>query len=185
MMWSSSAGLESHDWQPRSAQIEMTSYVLLALFRRGSFVEGIDLMKWLSEQRNYLGGFGTTQVTLFSVVQQSDCRFQSDFPVMSLSWVTIDYNVSCNLVNYTYSVYQWISEVFPYPDSGCFGFFFTCCPLPSQDTVIALQALAYYAAFSGANAIDLRLSISASTASSVSVFGINSTNFQAYQSQEV
>lgn len=175
MMWSSSAGLESHDWQPRSAQIEMTSYVLLALFRRGSFVEGIDLMKWLSEQRNYLGGFGTTQVTLFSVVH---------VPVMSLSWVTIYYNVSCNLVNYTYSVYQWISEVFPYPE-GCFGFFFTCCPLPSQDTVIALQALAYYAAFSGANAIDLRLSIAASTTSSVSVFGINSTNFQAYQSQEV
>lgn len=79
MMWSSSAVLESHDWQPRSAQIEMTSYVLLALIRRGSFVEGIDLMKWLSEQRNHLGGYGTTQVTLclFSFMQQIDCRFQS------------------------------------------------------------------------------------------------------------
>lgn len=62
MMWSSSAGLESHDWQPRSAQMEMTSYVLLAFFRRGSLVEGIGLMKWLSEQRNHLGGYGTTQV---------------------------------------------------------------------------------------------------------------------------
>lgn len=62
MAWSSSVGLESHDWQPRSAQIEMTSYVLLAFFRRGSLVEGIGLMKWLSEQRNHLGGFGTTQV---------------------------------------------------------------------------------------------------------------------------
>lgn len=62
-MWRSSAGLESHDGQPRSAQIEMTSYVLLALFRRGSLVEGIDLMKWLSVQRNHLGGYGTTQVT--------------------------------------------------------------------------------------------------------------------------
>lgn len=63
MMWRSSADLESHDGQPRSAQIEMTSYVLLALFRRGSLVEGIDLMKWLSVQRNHLGGYGTTQVT--------------------------------------------------------------------------------------------------------------------------
>lgn len=62
-MWSSSAGLQSRDWQPHSAQIEMTSYVLLALFRRGSLVEGISLMKWLSEQRNHLGGYGTTQVT--------------------------------------------------------------------------------------------------------------------------
>lgn len=111
-MWSSSAGLESHDWQPRSAQIEMTSYVLLALFRRGSFVEGIDLMKWLSEQRNQLGGYGTTQVTLylFSVMQQGDCRFQSDFPVMCLSLLIIYCNVSSNLVND--SVYQLISNVF-------------------------------------------------------------------------
>lgn len=63
-MWRSSAGLESHDWQPRSAQIEMASYVLLARFRRGSLVEGFALMKWLSKQRNHLGGYGTTQVTL-------------------------------------------------------------------------------------------------------------------------
>lgn len=62
MMWSSSAGLHSHHWQPHSAQLEMTSYVLLAFFRRGSLVEGIGLMKWLSEQRNHLGGYGTTQV---------------------------------------------------------------------------------------------------------------------------
>lgn len=61
-MWRSSAGLESNDWHVRSAQIEMASYVLLALFRRGSLVEGITLLKWLSKQRNYLGGYGTTQV---------------------------------------------------------------------------------------------------------------------------
>lgn len=68
-MWRSSAGLESHDWQPRSAQIEMTSYVLLALFRHGSFVEGIALFKWLSKQRNHLGGYGTTQVTHFLLLE--------------------------------------------------------------------------------------------------------------------
>lgn len=55
---------------------------------------------------------------------------------------------------------------------------------PPQDTVIALQALAYYAAISGANAIDLRLSISDPT-SSLSTFHINSSNFLAYQRQEV
>ncbi|XP_041810122.1 CD109 antigen-like [Chelmon rostratus] len=114
MMWSSSAGRESHDWQPRSAQIEMTSYVLLALFRRGSLVEGIALMKWLSKQRNHLGGYGTT-----------------------------------------------------------------------QDTVIALQAMAYYAAFSGANAIDLRLRIYAPKSLFVSIFHINSTTYETYQSQEI
>ncbi|XP_042356057.1 CD109 antigen-like [Plectropomus leopardus] len=114
MMWSSSAGLESHDWQPRSAQIEMTGYVLLALYRRGFLVEGIALSKWLSKQRNHLGGYGTT-----------------------------------------------------------------------QDTVVALQALAHYASFSGANAIDLRLKVSAPASSFVSLFSINSTNYLTYQSREI
>ncbi|XP_051246774.1 CD109 antigen-like [Dicentrarchus labrax] len=111
-MWSSSAGLESHEWQPHSAQIEMASYVLLALFKRGSFVDGFVLMKWLSKQRNHLGGFGTT-----------------------------------------------------------------------QDTVVALQALASYAAFSGSSAIDLRLNISSPTF--VSQFYINNSTYLTYQSQEI
>eukprot|EP00066_Takifugu_rubripes_P028231 XP_011617497.1 PREDICTED: CD109 antigen-like [Takifugu rubripes] len=114
MMWSSSAGPPSPDWPPRSAQVEMTSYVLLALFRRGNVVEGIELMKWLSEQRNCLGSYGTT-----------------------------------------------------------------------QDTIVALQALAYYAAFSGAKAIDLGLSVSTPTSPVVSQLHINSTNFLAFQSQEI
>lgn len=61
----------------------------------------------------------------------------------------------------------------------------TCFRFLPQDTVIALQALAYYAAISGANAIELRLSISDPASSFASVFHINSSNFQAYQSQEV
>lgn len=62
MMWSSSAGPPSPSGPPRSAQVEMTSYVLLAFYRLGNLVEGIGLMKWLSEQRNHLGSYGTTQV---------------------------------------------------------------------------------------------------------------------------
>lgn len=62
MMWGSSAGLDSHDWQPRSAHVEMAAYVMLAFIHSGNFVEGITLMKWLSRQRNHLGGYGTTQV---------------------------------------------------------------------------------------------------------------------------
>ncbi|KAM4625907.1 CD109 antigen-like [Polymixia lowei] len=53
----------------------------------------------------------------------------------------------------------------------------------TQDTVVALQALAHYAAFSGADAIDLRINMS--TSSSVSQFKINSTTYLMYQSQEV
>lgn len=54
-----------------------------------------------------------------------------------------------------------------------------------QDTIVALQALAYYAAFSGATAIDLCLSVSTPTSPLVSQLHINSTNFLNYQSQEV
>lgn len=51
--------------------------------------------------------------------------------------------------------------------------------------MVALQALAYYAAFSGANAIDLRLDVSAPAPMFVSQFSINSTNYRISQIQEV
>lgn len=117
----------------------MTSYVLLAFYRLGNLVEGIGLMKWLSEQRNHLGSYGTTQV--MRLTAQPDAR--------------------------------------------------VCVPVKAakgslpQDTIIALQALAYYAAFSGAKAINLGLSVSTPTSPLVSQLHINSTNFLAYQSQEV
>ncbi|CAI5695208.1 unnamed protein product [Oreochromis niloticus] len=112
MMWSSSAGLRPHNQKLPSAQIEMASYVLLAHIRRGSLFDGITQMKWLSTQRNHLGGYGTT-----------------------------------------------------------------------QDTVVALQALASYAAFSGASAINLMVNVSSPESSSL--FQINSTNYRTYQSQEI
>lgn len=60
--WRSSSAEVSDSWQPRSAEIEMAAYVLLALYKRASVVEAISLMKWLSQQRNYLGAYGSTQV---------------------------------------------------------------------------------------------------------------------------
>lgn len=67
MPWMSSAGPRSLDQQPSSTQIEMASYVLLAFFLQGNFIEGISLVKWLSTQRTHQGGFGTTQVKLVFV----------------------------------------------------------------------------------------------------------------------
>uniref|UniRef100_A0A668A359 CD109 molecule n=1 Tax=Myripristis murdjan TaxID=586833 RepID=A0A668A359_9TELE len=113
MMWTSSHSLESGDWQPNSAQIEMAAYVLLAFYKRGTVVDGIALMKWLSRQRNHIGGYGTT-----------------------------------------------------------------------QDTVVALQALSYYAAFSGADAINLRLKMSIPTSNSVTHFSVNSSTYLLCQKQE-
>ncbi|XP_064187386.1 CD109 antigen-like isoform X2 [Anguilla rostrata] len=107
------AGL-SASWQPRSANIEMAAYALLSLFTQAKVVEGISLMKWLSQQRNHLGGYGST-----------------------------------------------------------------------QDTVVALQALSHYAAFSGSDAIDLWITVKTMNSQVVARLHINSANSLLLQSQEI
>lgn len=117
----------------------MTSYVLLAFYQLGNLVEGIGLMKWLSEQRNHLGSYGTTQVMRHRAIDICACVRVQVKP----------------------------ANVF----------------LP-QDTITALQALAYYSAFSGAKAINLGLRVSTPSSPLMSQLYINSTNFLAQQSQE-
>ena len=61
--WSSSEAPRAEGaWGARCAEVEMVSYVLLALSRNGRIVEGFPLMRWLSQQRNPLGGYGSAQV---------------------------------------------------------------------------------------------------------------------------
>ncbi|XP_032815157.1 CD109 antigen isoform X2 [Petromyzon marinus] len=59
-------------WQPRSADIEMTSYALLAHLHQGNVTEGIPIMKWLSQQRNHLGGYSSTQDTVVGLQALSE-----------------------------------------------------------------------------------------------------------------
>ncbi|XP_028253770.1 CD109 antigen [Parambassis ranga] len=66
-VWSSPDGGLSSSWQPRSADIEMASYVLLSLHKLDRVSEGLGLMKWLSRQRNHNGGFGSTQDTVVAL----------------------------------------------------------------------------------------------------------------------
>ncbi|CAL8294217.1 unnamed protein product [Arctogadus glacialis] len=66
--WSSSEAPRAEGaWGARSAEVEMVSYVLLALSRHGTIVEGFPLMRWLSQQRNPLGGYGSTQDTVVAI----------------------------------------------------------------------------------------------------------------------
>ncbi|KAL0969280.1 hypothetical protein UPYG_G00224960 [Umbra pygmaea] len=65
--WRSSSPEVSDSWQPRTAEIEMAAYVLLALHAEARIEEGFTLMKWLSEQRNHLGGYGSTQDTVVAL----------------------------------------------------------------------------------------------------------------------
>ncbi|CAK6980420.1 CD109 antigen%2C partial [Scomber scombrus] len=80
-MWSSPDGGLSESWQPRSADIEMASYVLLSQHQLGRVAEGLGLMKWLSQQRNYKGGFGSTQDTVVAL------QALSTFAALSGSYV--------------------------------------------------------------------------------------------------
>ncbi len=51
----------------RSAAIETTGYVLLALTEHGDLVSASRAARWLVGQRNALGGFGSTQDTIVSL----------------------------------------------------------------------------------------------------------------------
>lgn len=70
-MWSSPNTGMSWSWQPHSADIEMASYVLLSQHKLGLIAEGLNLVKWLSQQRNDRGGFRSTQVKQISQFLQS------------------------------------------------------------------------------------------------------------------
>ncbi|XP_019629167.1 PREDICTED: CD109 antigen-like isoform X3 [Branchiostoma belcheri] len=49
---------------PPSADVEMTAYALLTYLARDSLIDGMPIMKWLTEQRNAYGGYSSTQDTV-------------------------------------------------------------------------------------------------------------------------
>ncbi|NXH20679.1 CD109 protein, partial [Bucco capensis] len=65
--WITPASEISESWQPRSLDIELAAYALLSHFYQDRLAEGIPVMKWLSQQRNHLGGFSSTQDTVVAL----------------------------------------------------------------------------------------------------------------------
>ncbi|XP_026146326.1 CD109 antigen [Carassius auratus] len=65
--WRPPANVLYNSWQPSSSDIEMSAYVLLAMHRLKLMDEGFILVKWLSKQRNHLGGYGSTQDTVMAL----------------------------------------------------------------------------------------------------------------------
>uniref|UniRef100_A0A8C6Y3Q5 CD109 antigen n=1 Tax=Naja naja TaxID=35670 RepID=A0A8C6Y3Q5_NAJNA len=65
--WTSPSSGLSSSWQPRSADIEVAGYALLSHFIQQRLLEGIPIMKWLSKQRNHLGGYSSTQDTVVAL----------------------------------------------------------------------------------------------------------------------
>ncbi|KAG1926840.1 alpha-2-macroglobulin-like protein [Pimephales promelas] len=65
--WRSPGDISYSSWQPRSADIEISAYVLLSMYRLKLIDQGFILVKWLSQQRNHLGGYGSTQDTVMAL----------------------------------------------------------------------------------------------------------------------
>ncbi|XP_051951277.1 CD109 antigen-like [Xyrauchen texanus] len=72
-------------WPPRSADIEMSAYVLLSMHRQAQIYDGFSLMKWLSQQRNHLGGYGSTQDTVVALQALSVYATYSSSEYMDLT----------------------------------------------------------------------------------------------------
>lgn len=53
-----------------SAEVEMTAYGLLTYTLLGDVASALPVVKWLSQQRNALGGFSSTQVTNLCYILQ-------------------------------------------------------------------------------------------------------------------
>ncbi|XP_077018359.1 CD109 antigen [Tamandua tetradactyla] len=70
--WVSSVSKLSESWQPSSLDIEIAAYALLSHFLQLRVSEGIPIMKWLSRQRNSLGGFASTQDTIVALKALSE-----------------------------------------------------------------------------------------------------------------
>lgn len=70
--WVSSVSKLSESWQPSSLDIEVAAYALLSHFLLYQVSEGIPIMRWLSRQRNSLGGFASTQDTIVALKALSE-----------------------------------------------------------------------------------------------------------------
>lgn len=58
---------QTNYWQPRTTDIETAAYALLSYHRQGRITDGMLVMKWLSQQRNQLGGYVSTQDTVMAL----------------------------------------------------------------------------------------------------------------------
>lgn len=65
--WSAPSESANLYWQPRTTDIETAAYALLSFQRQNQIADGIPVMKWLSQQRNQLGGYVSTQDTVMAL----------------------------------------------------------------------------------------------------------------------
>ncbi|KAK7133996.1 hypothetical protein R3I94_015754 [Phoxinus phoxinus] len=103
--WRSPGDILYNSWQPRSADIEISAYVLLSMYRLKLMDEGFSLMKWLSQQRNHLGGYGSTQDTVMALHALSVYATFNNGEFVDLS-ITVNGAAMFNIDRYNYLLLQ-------------------------------------------------------------------------------
>ncbi|KAM4694559.1 CD109 antigen-like [Discoglossus pictus] len=89
--WKSPTPEVSGWWQASSGDIMTASYVLLSHVIQNRVAEGIPVMKWLSQQRNHLGGFSSTQDTVVALQALSSFASMYTFSKTALT-ISVDGN---------------------------------------------------------------------------------------------
>ncbi|XP_062911036.1 CD109 antigen [Mobula hypostoma] len=67
-----------------SSDIEVAAYALLSYLRQSRLSEGIPVMQWLSQRRNHLGGFSSTQDTVVALQALSQFAAENIAPSTDL-----------------------------------------------------------------------------------------------------
>ncbi|XP_067844534.1 CD109 antigen [Heptranchias perlo] len=85
--WSSPTNRPAAWWGPQllAADIEVAAYALLSYLRQNRLAEGIPVMQWLSQHRNHLGGFCSTQDTVVALQALSQFAARSIAPTTDLA----------------------------------------------------------------------------------------------------
>ncbi|XP_031758762.1 CD109 antigen [Xenopus tropicalis] len=99
--WSS--GIDpSNDWQPLSADIETAAYALLSHCQQNRIAEGVPIMNWLSQHRNHLGGYSSTQDTIMAL--QALTKFMTLVPTSNNTSLTVSVTDSGSIVPNTFNI---------------------------------------------------------------------------------
>ncbi|XP_048577208.1 CD109 antigen isoform X2 [Nematostella vectensis] len=96
------AGPSRPYYRPRSADIEITAYALLAIGHNKDVQTGLPVVRWLSQQRNSLGGYSSTQDTVVGIQAMSE--FASFIYSPSMDYTVTLTNTDDNTFSKTFTV---------------------------------------------------------------------------------
>ncbi|XP_069830274.1 CD109 antigen-like [Dendropsophus ebraccatus] len=100
--WSTPFPQLNYYWQPRTSDIETAAYALLSYYQQGRITAGILVMKWLSQQRNFNGGYVSTQDTVMAL--QALSKFVSAVNFTGATSLTLTLTGSGSFVPKTFQI---------------------------------------------------------------------------------